>query len=84
MEESFGFVSEGVLQGLQEVISARDRISLAKAVCERKRLSAERVAVMPRKKDRGPKSVMANSDERRVMTLVMSDGLEAVRMISST
>ena len=77
-------MSVGVLHGLREVMSTRDRISLAKTVCERNRPSVERVAAMPRKNDRGPKSVMANSDKRRVMTLVMRDGLEAVRMMSST
>ena len=83
-KESFGLVSVGLLHGLQEVMLAWDRISLANVVYKRNRLSAERVAEIPRKKDSGPRSVMANSYERRVMTLVMRDGLEAMRMISST
>lgn len=39
---------------------------------------------MPRKNDKGPKYVMENSDERCVMTLVIRDRLEVVRIMSST
>lgn len=65
-------------------MSARDIISLAKVICERNKLFEVRVALMPIKKDRGPKFIMANSDKIRVITLVMRDGLEVMIIISST
>lgn len=57
---------------------------MTKVVCERNKHFRDLIAAMPRKKDRGPRSVMENSEDRHEITCVMIDGAEAVKIISST
>lgn len=83
-EESFGLVSMGVVQGLQFSICARPRRSWTHCSCERKRPEALGVMWMPRKWDRGPRSVMANSLRSLLITECRRVVELEVRIMSST